>query len=241
MAESAAPSAPRTVVTLVRHGESNVTVARVIGGVRSCSGLSALGRRQAERLRDRLRSTSELDADVLLTSDFPRAIETAELIRSGFGERIVTGEIEQWGDLGEHDPGPDIDGMTFTAYLERFGTPAWSSDPDVVIFPGGETVREFHARVERGLIELRRRFVGQHVVVVCHGGVIDAAFRLLLGLPGTGGFELHTLNTALTTLSGPSNPAEGASSSSTEAAWRLERYNDVAHLTGLPAETPRAS
>ena len=124
-----------TRLVLIRHGESNVTVNRVIGGHRSCSGLSDLGRRQADRLHDRLASTRELAADVLISSNFPRAIETAERIAPAFGNPAI--EIEP--GFGEHDPGPDIDGMTFDTYVERFGTPDWT-DPDVDVFPGGETV-----------------------------------------------------------------------------------------------------
>jgi probable phosphoglycerate mutase len=114
-----------TTVVLIRHGESNVTVNRVIGGHRTCSGLSDLGRRQAERLRERLTSTGELPADVLIASNFPRAIETAEAIAPAFSCQGI--EIDA--GFGEHDPGPDIDGMTFDAYVERFGTPDWT-DPD---------------------------------------------------------------------------------------------------------------
>ena len=60
-----------TTLVLIRHGESNVTVNRVIGGYRTCSGLSELGRRQADRLRDRLATTGELAADVLIASKAP--------------------------------------------------------------------------------------------------------------------------------------------------------------------------
>ncbi|MFK7918804.1 MAG: histidine phosphatase family protein [Ilumatobacter sp.] len=219
-----------TIITLIRHGESEVTVDRVIGGVRTCRGLSPLGRQQAEALRDRLITHDELHADVLISSDFPRAIETAEIIRPGFGERIGGGDIEQLADFGEHDPGPRIDGMSFEAYVEEFGTPEWSGDPDVEIFPGGETTRRFHERVGRGLVELERRFAGRHVVVACHGGVVDAVFRTLLGLAITGGFDLHTLNTAITTFERPADSPE---------RWRLSRYNDTGHLVGLPAATER--
>jgi probable phosphoglycerate mutase len=219
---------PTTRLLLVRHGESVVTVNRVIGGVRSCTGLSDLGRLQAERLRRRFSDGVEFDATVLVSSDFPRAIETAELIQPAFGPEIAEHDIEQLPGLGEHDPGPDIDGMTFDEYVERFGTPNWSGDPHVEIFPGGETTHEFHRRVQAALDEVLTRFRGGSIVVSCHGGVIDAAFRHLLGLEMTGGFELQTLNTSLTEFE-----------STPSGRWRLGRYNDAAHLTGLPAATPR--
>lgn len=214
---------PPTTLVLVRHGESNATVARRIGGYRTCSGLSPLGVRQTERLRDRLRSTGELDGATLLSSNFPRAIETAEILAPAFDQV----GIEAHEGFGEHDPGPDLDGMTFAAYVERFGTPDWT-DLDADVFPGGETIRAFRTRVTAAIDSIVERFAGRTVVVACHGGVVDVAFRSLLRLPDTGGFELHTSNTSLT---------EFATISTDR--WKLGRYNDVAHLHGLPAETPR--
>ncbi len=214
-----------TRLVMIRHGESNVTVNRVIGGYRSCSGLSELGRQQAARLCDRLARTGELHADVLISSNFARAIETAKAVAPALGNQAI--EIEA--GFGEHDPGPDIDGMTFGAYVERFGTPDWS-DPDVDVFPGGETVAAFHARVGSALADVLAAHRGKSIVISCHGGVVDATFRHLLHTASTGGFMLHTLNTSLT---------EFTSVESGE--WRLDRYNDTAHLQGLPAETPRAN
>lgn len=215
---------PATSLTLIRHGESNVTVNRVIGGHRTCSGLSDLGRRQSERLRERLVATGELVADVLIASNFRRAIETAESIAPAFGDLAI--DIDS--GFGEHDPGPEIDGMTFDAYVERFGMPNWS-DPDVDVFPGGETIAAFHSRVGSALAALIEAHRDKSIVVACHGGVVDAAFRQLLRTASTGGFELHTSNASIT---------EFRSVPSGE--WRLRRYNDAAHLHGLPAETPRA-
>ncbi len=218
-------SPPATTLVLIRHGESNVTVNRVIGGYRTCSGLSDLGRQQADRLRERLARTGELTADVLISSNFKRALETAETIAPALGGPTI--EIDP--GFGEHDPGPEIDGMTFESYVERFGPPDWS-DSDVEVFPGGETVGTFHHRVGAALAATIEAHRGRSIVIACHGGVIDAAFRQLLRTASTGSFELHTLNTSLT---------EFASAPSGE--WRLKRYNDVAHLDGLPDETPRAA
>ncbi len=217
--------ATSTTLVLIRHGESNVTVNRVIGGYRTCSGLSDLGRRQADRLRDRLASTGELSPDVLIASNFPRAIETAQAIAPALSALPV--EIDA--NFGEHDPGPDIDGMTFAAYVERFGSPDWS-DLQRDVFPGGETVGAFHARVATALASVIETHRGASIVVACHGGVIDAAFRQLLRTASTGAFELHTSNTSITEFT-----------SARSGEWRLKRYNDVAHLHGLPAETPRST
>lgn len=213
-----------TRLVLIRHGESQVTVRRVIGGPRTCSGLSELGRRQAERLATRLSETGELaGVAALYSSSYPRAIETAEVVASALGV-----PVDEDVRFGEHDPGPECDGLRFDEFVERFGMPDWQGDPHAVTFPGGETLAAFHHRVGEALSEVGRRHAGGLVVVACHGGVVDAAFRSLLRLPQVGGFELHTLNTSLT---------EFARTRS--GGWRLARYNDAAHLAGLPAETPR--
>ena len=215
--------APTTLV-LIRHGESNVTVRRVIGGYRTCDGLSDLGRQQAERLRQRLAETNELSAASLIASNFRRAIETAEAIAPALGDVAV--EVDA--GFGEHDPGPEIDGMTFGAYVERFGQPDWAGDPHIDVFPGGETTAEFHLRVGQALSRSIRTHAGRTIVVSCHGGVVDAAFRHLLRTAPTGAFELQTLNTAITEFRRTGS-----------GAWRLMRYNDAAHLHGLPSETLR--
>ena len=118
-------------------------MARSIGGPRTCSGLSDLGRRQCERLATRLSETGELSDVVLYASRYPRAIETAELIAPAFGDAPV--HVEP--GFGEHDPGPDSDGLTFDEFLARHGMPDWESDAHAVTFPGGETLAELHHRV----------------------------------------------------------------------------------------------
>jgi broad specificity phosphatase PhoE len=70
-----------TRLVLVRHGEAQSYVDGVIGGPTGCTGLSDLGRRQADALRARLERTGELDdVAALYTSTLPRAVETAERI-----------------------------------------------------------------------------------------------------------------------------------------------------------------
>ena len=99
------------------------------------------------------------------------------------------------------------------------------------MFPGGETVGQFHTRVVRTLRETIRRHEGDTIVVACHGGVVDAVMRHTLQMHQTGKFELHTLNTSITEIV----HVEGSK-------WRLVRYNDAAHLSTLqPVATPDSS
>jgi probable phosphoglycerate mutase len=211
-----------TRLVLVRHGESKTTVARVIGGPRTCTGLSDLGREQAERLRDRWKVSGEVDADVLLCSQYARARETAEILAPALGNLEV---IEDPG-FGEHDPGPDCDGMAFDDYVARYGTGFWEGDPFGTSFPGGETIAAFQFRVGQAIRRTIDTYADKTVVISCHGGVVDAALRLALKAPATGAFEIRTLNTSITELHLVK-----------DYLWRLIRYNDTGHLVGLPTET----
>jgi probable phosphoglycerate mutase len=153
-------------------------------------------------------------ADVLYASAYPRAIETAEILAPVLGLDV---KVEP--GFGEHDPGPECDGLTFEEFVRRHGRPDWESDPHAVTFPGGETVATFQHRVGAALRATVDQHTGSTVVVACHGGVIDAVIRAALRTSPTGVFELQTRNASLTelTLVGPGR-------------WRLERYNDASHL-----------
>ncbi len=207
-----------TRLVLVRHGESRATIERFVGGPRSCTGLTDQGRLQAEALRNRLSAGHDVEATALFASNFPRALETANIIAPSIGSLPVSVD-SGW---GEHDPGPDCDGMTYDEFIERFGVPRWDGDPHDVVYPGGETISQFHDRVMETLRRTVRQHEGGTVVIACHAGVIDAVMRNTLHMHQTGKFELHTQNTSLTELL----HVQGSK-------WRLLRYNDSAHLHGL--------
>lgn len=195
-----------------------MTVKRVIGGHRTCEGLTERGREQAKRLRERLARTGELAAGQLYASNFARARETAEILAPGLGDLPV--QVDP--GFGEHDPGPECDGVGFDAFFEKYGTTIDWEDPFAESFPGGETIAAFHLRVGAAAHALLRRHPGQTIVIACHGGVIDTLLRQFLRVPPTGVFELRAENASLTEfmLVRP-------------GLWRLVRYNDAAHLAGL--------
>lgn len=211
-----------TRIIYVRHGESNSTVARSIGGPRTCSGLSPLGVQQAERLRDRWIAAPEFVPDLVIASHYPRARATADVVAQAFTGVDV---VENPG-FGEHDPGETCDGMTYESFVERFGTTSWEDDPFAITFPGGETLAQFHYRVGSTIREIVDEHPLATIVVVCHGGVVDAALRQALKTAPTGAFNIQTLNTSITEL-------ELVATNK----WVLRRYGDAAHLAGLPAST----
>ena len=211
-----------TSLILIRHGESNTTVARRIGGYRTCSGLSPLGRQQAERLRDRWLRQPDCAPDVLMSSQFPRARETAQIIAPSLSSLPIL-EDDGW---GEHDPGDACDGISYDEFVAQYGGGWWEGDPFSTSFPGGETIAAFQFRVGQALRRTIETYAGKTIVVVCHGGVVDAVLRFTLKAAATGSFQVHTLNTSITEfeLVEPH-------------LWKLVRFNDTAHLGGLPDAT----
>lgn len=226
MAGDRAPLLTRLV--LIRHGESQVTVDAVVGGPKTCSGLSERGRRQAEALADRFARTGELQADMLLASTMSRAVQTAEIIAPALGGL----EIEQVEDLEERRPG-ECDGMTWEAYREAYRREGWTFSIYEPLSPGGESFAEFQVRAATALHQVTTSLAGRTIVVVCHGGIIEASMVAFLGLPQSAGSgSMHQPNTSITEwlLDPHATGARGV------PPWRLVRYNDAAHLVDLRGE-----
>ena len=230
-AASAGTSAPApTRLVLIRHGESRSTVDRIVGGHAGCTGLSDRGVRQAEALRDRLAKTGELaGADAVLTSVLPRAIETAEIIAPAIGRLAA----EQRCELCEIHPG-EGDGLSWEEFTARYRPEGLASgNPYRAMAPGGESWAGFFTRASEALLQVADDHAGKTAVVVCHGGVIEAAFAALGNLPLRRPFDVRVENTSLTAWSYAPGDGDLGNPGHRLARWRLDVFNDSAHLAGL--------
>jgi broad specificity phosphatase PhoE len=206
---------------LIRHGEAHAGFHGVIGGQSGCAGLTDLGRRQAEALRDHLTATGRVQADVLLVSVIPRAIETAQIIAPALGLEIASHEC----DLCEVHTG-EADGLAWEEYNVRYGSFDMEAEPDRVFAPEGDSWNSFHDRVQGMLGRLAADHADKTVVAVCHAGVIMASLRGILGLshPGTG-VQLRPSNTGLTEWE--HDPVLDR--------WTLHSFNEAGHLLTVDA------
>jgi len=172
-----------TRVVLVRHGEAECNLNRVVGGVKGCTGLTALGRRQVAALADRLYESGELrGASTLYSSVLPRATETAERLRAVVGPGpAALGPVVERCDLCELHPG-ESDGMSWDDVVEVLGVPDWDRDPGVPIAPGGESWSGFIVRAADAVGDLARRHPGEMIVAAVHAGVIEACMISFLGV-----------------------------------------------------------
>jgi 2,3-bisphosphoglycerate-dependent phosphoglycerate mutase len=170
-------------IVLVRHGEAECNVSRVVGGRKGCTGLTDLGRVQVAALADRLYESGELrEATTLYSSVLPRATETAERLRPVVGPGpTALGPVRERDDLSELHPG-EADGLEWPDVVERFGVPDWDSDPSVPIAPGGESWSAFVARAAGAVRDVLRQHPGELVVAAVHAGVVEATMIDFLGV-----------------------------------------------------------
>jgi len=178
------PAEDASRIVLVRHGEAQCNVNRVVGGLKGCTGLTDLGRRQVAALADRLYESGELrEATALYSSVLPRAVETAERLRPVVGRGPnALGPVVQRCDLCELHPG-QCDGMPWERVVEAFGVPDWDRDPSIPIAPDGESWSEFIVRASDAVGALVARHPGELVVAAVHAGVIEACMIRFLGVP----------------------------------------------------------
>lgn len=199
-----------TRILAIRHGETAWNKDARIQGQLDIP-LNDTGLWQASRTAEALRSEA---IAAIYSSDLKRASQTALAIaqtqelepnhHTGLRERHF-GECQgsTWADLETQRP--DI-------------TDAWRRRVPDFAPPGGESLLALRERVEQTFQELAARHVGEQIVIVAHGGVLDilyrAAARVDLQAPRTWALANAGINRVLWT-------PEGLS---------LVGWGDVSHL-----------
>jgi broad specificity phosphatase PhoE len=168
-----------TRLTMVRHAQQDYPEGDFDPEAWEDPPLSGLGRTQAMALSAML---GEEDVDVVACSTMRRAMETAAIVASPHGLTPVVRpelvEIQSYRDL---EPGVDpqtlVDPEEWAAREQAFYRQVmW----DHMFF--GEGSAEFRARAVGAVEQLVADFAGQHIVLVSHGGVINAVLGDILGI-----------------------------------------------------------
>jgi len=197
---------------LVRHGESEWNAQRRYQG-QSDVPLSALGRRQAKLIAERLAGCK---IDAVYASDLVRAWQTASAIAEKNGLEVFSEPRLRELKFGV------LEGLTFdeaqTQYPEMMA--AWLDDfnhpPE-----GAETIDLFNARVVSLLDDLKGKHDEQLVLLVAHGGSLSEILRVALGLSREKRWYLEMENTSLSEVL------------IAEDFVSLKRLNDTCHLAAL--------
>jgi broad specificity phosphatase PhoE len=144
------------ILLLARHGQSLFNVDGIVNGDPALDrGLSPLGAHQAAHLGGQL---AGLAIDLCVTSQFPRAKETARL---ALGERADATATVVDPDLNDVRIG-ELEGESLDAYH------AWKrANPPAAAFPGGESLGDAARRYADGFERLLGR-AEETVLCVCH-------------------------------------------------------------------------
>ena len=198
-------------IVLVRHGQTDANAARIMQG-QSGAQLSELGESQVSALQQRL---EESHFDLIVASDLPRTLETAERLGRDFEVDPRWREM----DIGQ------MEGISWEDARDTFRD-HWKKvrAGENVRFGGGETIGELGSRVAEGVDALRARMgPDQRALVVSHGGAINEAVKYIVGHPWTLRRFGLTTNTSMTVV----------------REWRsklqLRRFNDATHLAPIGA------
>lgn len=195
---------------LVRHGQSTWNREHRIQGQLD-PPLSADGRRQAELLASRLAGRR---FDGHYSSDLKRAFETAEIIASRVGIQPEPERALREIYLGEWE------GLRTDEIAERYPREwsRWVEEPDWNVVPGGEPEADFGARVSGAIDDLMHRYESKDVLVVTHGGVIQAALHRIVGKPSRGLFPFRIQNASISLIE------------RRDGRMVIGGVNDIAHL-----------
>jgi probable phosphoglycerate mutase len=206
-----------TRIIAVRHGETAWNVDSRIQGQLDV-GLNDTGRWQAKRVGAAL-AGEEITA--VYSSDLGRAHQTAESIAAVAGKAVVPQE-----GLRERSFGV-FEGKTFDEIHQTWPDHAQSwrkRIPEWQPPEGGESLLQLRERVTRTIAELAARHPGEQIVVVAHGGVLDALYRVATGQevnsPRTWELPNGAINRLLWTPQG----------------FTLVGWSDTQHLADEPAD-----
>jgi 2,3-bisphosphoglycerate-dependent phosphoglycerate mutase len=197
-------------LVLVRHGETSWNAEGRIQGHMDIA-LSRLGIAQAQAVGKRMAGEN---FDVVYSSDLIRAYHTALPAVPDPDRTIVRDQRLRERHLGV------LQGLTGEEAMA--GHPAaWkvfkSRNPDLAL-EGGESLGEFSRRVVGFVEDVLNKHAGGRVLVVTHGGVLDAAYRHALGMPLSASRDFPIYNASVNILCHD------------DRGWRIESWGDVSHL-----------
>lgn len=203
----------KTEIILIRHGETAWNAESRIQGHLDIP-LNEIGLAQAAALGSRFKAEA---IDAIYSSDLRRADRTAAPIAASNGHRVLAEPRLRERHLGV------LQGLTRDEALSRLPE-AWvvfKARRSESVLEGGEALGDFFRRVVALLLELCERHAGQRIVAVTHGGVLDAAYRHVVGMPLEIPRNFPVRNASINVLG------------CCAGLWTVEAWGDVSHLPRL--------
>lgn len=199
-----------TELVVIRHGLTEANAEGILQG-HFDSPLVEAGIRQAHSLAVRL---SRERFAAIYSSDLCRAKDTAAIIAAPHGLTVIHEPSWREWHLGR---------LENTSYEEaRRSYPqimeAFKYDADDIAIPDGESKTEFYVRIGTAMENLAVLHPGHRILVVTHGGVLQAILKHALGSANTWRFLPRSSNTSYNRFV------------YRDGAWQLCCWNDTSHL-----------
>jgi broad specificity phosphatase PhoE len=166
-------STTRNTLYLVRHGENPANLKREFSYKIVDYSLTERGVRQSQQTAAYFAGGGP-QVDAIFSSPLKRAHETAQIIGAQTGHDVTVIEEFREIDCGDFDGAPPTPEMW--AEHDRI-LEAWRNGDHGVRFPGGENYYMLLERVRVGLAQAVAGRDGQQIVIVAHGGIVQASLK----------------------------------------------------------------
>jgi 2,3-bisphosphoglycerate-dependent phosphoglycerate mutase len=179
---------------MMRHGQAENNVNRILVGRHVEAHLTEYGKRQVARTAMYLK---EISIDRILASPVIRTIETAKIVCE-----ILDKEFEVDERLYEIELGKLV-GMNYEEIVEKYGNlflKFYADNDPTLLSYGVESFSSVKSRINDLLEDLRHRYSGENVLLISHLDPIKAAICILLDLNPKSLYRWHIRNASLTIL-----------------------------------------
>lgn len=147
-------------ILVVRHGQTEWNNLKKMQGHADIP-LNSIGLEQAEKLKEKL---AKKQYDVVYCSPLIRARQTAGIINDGKNITVIYDERLKERDYGEYE-GTNKSSFSYDDF--------WAYSKNIR-YKSAENVQDFFARIYSFLDELKEKYSGETVLIVCHAGVLKA-------------------------------------------------------------------
>jgi len=175
-----------TTIDMIRHGEP-------VGG-RKYRGqiddpLSDKGWQQMrDAVADHCPWDSIISSPLLRCADFANELAERHKLAVSFAPEFMEIGFGSWEGKTANEIQQQMPGA-----LEAFWRDPVNNRPD-----GAEPLVDFRKRIESAWVELLSQHTDQHILIVCHAGVIRMSLQYMLGMPIENVFRIKVSNAGLT-------------------------------------------
>ena len=165
----------RNNISIVRHGESENNVLEIDCSKLENRDLYGLTERGRKQIGTEARKFKEFD--LILTSPFRRAVETADIFALNSQCEVIEDELLKEVDYGD---------LELCAYKESNAWFVENGSDDSIPFPNGESFLDAKQRTDEFLKVVNQTYLNRKILIVTHGHIVLFLLELL-----TENFDMH--------------------------------------------------